>query len=385
VALSKFQLGSAPLTAEVSGTIDRYDTDCVLALSGAYDAAWEPLMAVLRELAPDAARIVTLSGRSRNKLSVKGPVRKPGVVPSFRGLDAGTEVSWDRVRAAGIELNAAKLAPKLHDGQLTLPATKITTAGGAAKVAPGAVNLAGAVDFREPDPTIRIPGRVQVLENVPITPELAETLLSRVNPIFLHLARVEGRASLWTQDVSLPLGEAIRRKGAGRGRLDLSTIQIQPGGLIDELLELGGLTDERMYTVRAGAVDLVIRDGRIVYDNFTLIFPEDFDLKFRGSVGFDESLDLVVSIPIRASLLERLGVRGAALGLAQKLAHSRVEVPIVGTREQPKLELARVDVEALLKGLLPESPEDVIGELLRQLGEPKKDKPPDRPRKKPPP
>lgn len=99
---------------------------------------------------------------------------------------------------------------------------------------------------------------------------------------------------------------------------------------------------------------------------------------FRGSVGFDETLDLIVSVPVRAGLLEKLGVSGSAAQLARQLDGVRVDIPITGTRDRPVLETAKVNTENLLKGLLtPKLPEGGlekgVGDLLKGLGGGKKE------------
>ena len=92
-------------------------------------------------------------------------------------------------------------------------------------------------------------------------------------------------------------------------------------------------------------------------------------------MGLDETLDLVVSLPIGVGLLERLGVRGPVSEYARKLTGSRVDIPIVGTRLKPKLDFSRVDVESLISGVIQEEAGQKLGDLLRGLqGDDKKDK-----------
>jgi hypothetical protein len=197
---------------------------------------------------------------------------------------------------------------------------------------------------------------------------LARQLLSRVNPIFGNVTQAEGSASLEAQDVELPLSDAIKRQGAGRGRLDLRDLRIKPAGLFSEVIALGGLKSEETCSVKVDGVDFALKDGRLAYENFTLTFAGDFDVRFRGSVGFDNTLDLAMSVPVRAALLERFGVRGPAAEYARLLAGSRVEIPIAGTRLNPKLDLARVDLKPLIERAVRESAGQKAGGLLQNLG-----------------
>jgi hypothetical protein len=109
-------------------------------------------------------------------------------------------------------------------------------------------------------------------------------------------------------------------------------------------------------------LDFTVSGGRIHYKDFTMVFADNaFDLVFYGSVGFDDTLDLVVSVPVRESLLKALGVKGPVGEYARRLAGTRVNVPIVGTREKPKLDFAKVDTKKLL--------EDVIKQGLFGIGD----------------
>ena len=200
-------------------------------------------------------------------------------------------------------------------------------------------------------------------------------MLSRINPIFLGMSRVEGTVFLTTEGILLPLGELFKTQASGVGRLDLGKMKVQPDGLLAELLKLGGLPEAEQYAVEVGGLDFAIKDGRIGYQDFTLTFSKEFNLKFYGSVGLDETLDLVVSLPVGAGLLERLGVRGPVSEYARKLTGSRVDIPIVGTRLKPKLDFSRVDAEALISGVIQEEAGQKLGDLLRGLqGDDKKDK-----------
>ncbi|HUW84816.1 MAG TPA: hypothetical protein VMZ31_18695 [Phycisphaerae bacterium] len=358
ITLGQTRINSAPFSAEVAGTIEQYKTAGVLALSGRYDASWQELTAILHELVPATAKTVIVSGKSTSEFQITGPLRQPDAEPAFRGLAGGLEIGWTSAELYGVSLGAARLSPTLGNGQITLPQAKIPASQ-------GNVILGGLLDLQPLAMTLKMPSRTNLLENVAITRELSTSLLSRINPIFLHLTRVEGKAGLQLKDIVLPLDESIKTTGAGQGQLDLADMKLQPGGLLADLLALGGLTDERMYTVVVSGLSFLIKDGRISYKDFTLTFPNDFDLKFYGSVGFDETLDLSISLPVRPELLARLGAKGPVAEYARVLSGLRIDIPLVGTREKPKLDLARVDVKSLVERALKELSGEKLDGLLR--------------------
>jgi len=173
-------------------------------------------------------------------------------------------------------------------------------------------------------------------------------LLGRVNPVFAHLTSLDGRADATVDGARVPLVSPARGAVA-RGRFELGGMRVRPSGLLGELLALGGLPLEGLQPLRVTGMDFAVRDGRIEYDGLVLTFGETFELIFRGSVGFDDTLDLAVSVPVRVALLERFGVRGPVADYARLLSGLRVEIPLAGTRLAPRLDLGKVDLRPLIQ------------------------------------
>ncbi len=360
IDVTNASVASQFLNVSAKGNIDRFRKDCSLNLAGNYEAMWDTITVLIHELAPDTKKNVILTGRSASDFKLTGPISAPNIDPPFRMANGGAGVGWAKASLYGVDMGAANLAPTLRDGEIVLPDTAIPAAG-------GKVNLRGQVDLKPREPVLKIPGKLNALETVVITKELGEQLLSRINPIFSQMARVEGNVSFFTQDILLPLGDSLNTGGSGRGRIDLKNMKIQPGGILGDALALGGLNKSDLYTVTVSSVDFVIKNGRIFYDNLTMTFPGEFDLKFLGSVGFDGTLDLVMSVPVRPAMLDKLGVKIGGADIAKRFAGVRINIPLSGTREHPKLDFAKVDKAALLKGIVPDTPEKAVDTVLKAL------------------
>ena len=348
LALRKFEVTSNALAAQVTGDVEQYTTLRKLNLDGNCELHWDRITELLHALVPATAEQIAVKGDTSGRLHAAGPVNQPDASPAFHDLNASAELGWTSAEVYGVELGKLALAPALAQGQLKVPVATIPAAG-------GQVSLGGELDMREQEPVLRIPQKLAVMKNIEVTPELGKQLLSRFNPMFGQATRMEGKVGLDVQNIVLPLGEQLKHSGSGSGKLDLQKFKAQPGGLMALLLELGGMGGGEMYAVEVSGLDFVIKDGRISYDDFTMTFAEGkFDLKFYGSVGFDDTLDLVVSLPVHEELLKRLKVRGPVAEYARKLAGKRVDVPIAGTRLHPELVLAKVDTEKLLKDVVKE-------------------------------
>ncbi|TWT42214.1 hypothetical protein RAS1_33440 [Phycisphaerae bacterium RAS1] len=367
LTIKQSKLVSSPLTVELNGTIDKTKATQVAAIKGKYDADWARITTVLHQLAPSSKGHVAFKGKTSSAIKLDGPLNNAKAKPPIRGATGGLELGWDGVDLFGVALGNAKLAPALKSGQITVPKTEVAAAG-------GKVRLGGSIDLGETDPTLRLPGATKLIENVPVTNDLCRSVLSFINPIFLALSRVEGRLSLDTRDVTVPLGRSFKTKTSGRGRLVLAKMSIAPDGLLSELLEYGGMPKQEQYGVEVSGCDLTLERGRLAYKDLTLRFSKDFDLRFSGSVGLDETLDLVVSLPAGVGLLKKLGVKGDLSGYVEKLKGTRVELPLVGTRTKPKFDFGRVDVKKLMQGVLEKGAESLIEDVLGDLQKDSKDR-----------
>ena len=367
LTLTQLAVASRVLSFNLGGSVDDLDGLQDLALTGDYDLSWQEVSDLLAQLKAEDEEPVVLTGRSAGPITITGPLNDPTVDPPFRRLQASAPVGWESIVASGVTLGPAQFTPALADGRVTIPQTLVTVLGGTAR-------LAGVVDLRGDDPVYRLTGKNRMLNELRIDQELAEKFLSRFNPIFSGSMVVDGLMSLDLTDIAVPLSDAIKTSGSGYGRLDLTDMTVQPDGFLITLLTLAGSMDPQEDTrmvVRGG--DFQIQQGGIVYRNFVVVFPnqDNFDLRFRGRVGFDDTLDLIVSVPVRMGLLEKLGIKGPLGEYTRLLAGTRVDIPIEGTRQEPKLDFGEVDMQPLIEKAMEEifkdQARDWLNDVLKRL------------------
>jgi len=341
ITLESLEVACEALSARLAGRIRRFRTTGTLDLTGSYQLSWERLMPMLYELAPELAKSVALAGTSASEFTLTGPANRPELRPVYRGLTGGVKVGFSSGTVYGVRLGEAVLSPALRDGRIDLPEAVVPASG-------GKVRLVGAVELGPGPPVLRITDRTQLLENVPVNARIGKSLLSRFNPVFseLDLAEAQGRLSLTVQDLALPLGPEIRRGGAGRGVLELKDLKLLPRGLLAILV---GPLAAKAQPVKVNSVAFNINQGRVHFDNFTMTFAGALDLRFYGSVGFDDSLRLWVTVPVQETLLSRLGIKSRVVDFARLLQGVRVGVPVVGTRLRPRLDLKKVDIRPLIQ------------------------------------
>jgi hypothetical protein len=360
IDLREAKLTSAPLTANMVGTIKQFRGKQVLDLHGDYHAKWDQVMAIVHQFAPNTEKTMNLKGDSSSKFTIAGPAWQEGVQPPYRGVTAeGLDIGWQSGDVYGMTLGKATLSPRLADGKLDLPAVSFPASG-------GTMSLGAKVDLTGKEPQLRIPGLLQLMQDIDLNGEIGKQLLSFINPLFSQVAAMTGKVSMRLQDIDVPLGDGIKRSGTGRGHMDLTNLRIEPGGgAFGTLVKLSGQAGEggqQALDIKVGNPDFQIDNGRIRYDNFTMTFPNGFDVVFHGSVGFDNTVDLLMGIPITAELLQQLGVRGPVAQYASVLKGQRIDVPISGMRGEPKLDFSKVNIGPLVQ----EAMKKVAGQGLQE-------------------
>lgn len=71
--------------------------------------------------------------------------------------------------------------------------------------------------------------------------------------------------------------------------------------------------------------------GRVYHDGLELIFPQ-FTVRTHGSVGLDQTMNLMAEMPLPPQWLARTPL------LAETLRHQTISVPIAGTLSKPQVD-----------------------------------------------
>jgi len=336
----QLQVATQPawLWLEATGTVNKWRTERILDLRGSYAGDGEQVCALIKSFQPDAPipDDYVFRGKIGEKFKVVGPMRNP------RLMTAGAAVAWDSAKALGLDLGQAKLQLALADGMFRLPLTEVSASGGTAR-------LAATVDLRGQQPVLQLPPGLQVLNQVHLNKEFAHKALSRANPMFAGLATIEGKASLRMNDLRVPFGATGKTDALGSGRLELTDVKFQPAGLLGQLLPLLGMGGGQERAMEVGALDFRIRGGAVEYDNFRVVIDKSFDLIFSGRVAFNDSLQMTVSLPVHEALLGKLGGSGPLRDYARLLKGARIQIPVVGARQSPGLDLRHVEIDKLIR------------------------------------
>jgi hypothetical protein len=191
------------------------------------------------------------------------------------------------------------------------------------------------------------PGRI--LSDVQISRTVCEGGLKFALPVLAAVTWVQGEMSLDLEQCHIDLANAKKTRIAGQIR-----IHEVKAGLKDQLARQITQTVARlaghqgalgMHLAKDSSVDFRVREGRVWHEGLAFGLPDvspDLQIRSRGSVGFDESLDLMVDIPLPLDLL----VDGP---LARKVGAQTLNLPVQGTLSEPKV---RIPAESVLASLI---------------------------------
>ena len=280
-------------------------------------------------------------------------------------LNAELSLTVDQIKSYGVAVGQFDLSLRLAEGKIAIPVTVIDVNDGKLRL-DGQVRLAEGPGGGPPRASYRLKHKLRLIDRVRIDKNLSTAIISRINPpAFYEPEEITGRVSLLLEDVYVPFdATAWGQSRVARGRLEFEDLHIKPrrNAVLGEILSLLGLATGGIGRADISGVDFMLADGRISYDNFQIVWNGLYHLKFSGSVGLDESVDLTVGLPITPDLLVKLldlPKLGAAEQLARLLGGTYVPLRISGTRRSPKLHLG--GLRQVLQG--------IIGDLVRVPGQ----------------
>jgi hypothetical protein len=194
----------------------------------------------------------------------------------------------------------------------------------------------------------------QIFPRQTITPDLCSRLLHYMSPALKHATLVEGEFSLGVRELKIPLGvtgDQLIDGLALRGELGLHQVTVESDSpILQSVCKMvadlhNRLPPKKTRVIKDETVVFGARNGRIYHEGLHLGFPDidpQLQIDSRGSVGLDETLDLLLSVPRLDPVKQR-----------QK---GPVECRVTGTIRQPRLTAP----DASLVIHLPDQPEPLV-------------------------
>ena len=205
-----------------------------------------------------------------------------------------------------------------------------------------------------------------VLTNVRISPQVSEAMLKYIAPVLSGATQSEGQFSLQLSGARVPLADS--KKADVAGQLTVHSVRVVPGPMAKQWVELAQQVEaiakrrdlaSRRPAAAGDAADDSRSAGEFPRRRRPRVSPGDADSRSatwrcttEGSVGLDETVALVVQVPIQDKWIEGqamlVGLKGQSLA-----------IPISGTLRQPRMDQSAV--AGLSQQLLQGAAQQAIG------------------------
>ncbi len=240
-------------------------------------------------------------------------------------LNSKTKIGFEKAQYMGLYFGATEVDIQIRNGLLEI-------APFAAAVNNGKLSFAGRADFKQTPAILKTPGPIEIAKNIQINKETTDKLLMYVNPIFANVVGVSGVANFNCEKLSIPFASSAKNDIEVIGTISISKLQLQASDLLGQILLIaGGSVSGQEITIHP--TNFVLQKGFLRYDNMQ-VDVGDNPVNFKGVIGLDKSLDMMVTLPYTSS--------GRAVRIGRETEGQRITLPLKGTINKPQLDTAKL-------------------------------------------
>jgi len=366
IGFQNLVVNSSAVELKAGGSISELDSQMVTDVKGSWSPDWKKVQQLLTVY---AGGFVKLSGSGEQPFSVSGPLFAAADTPESKtawipaGLTAATNLRWDGGEVLGVPIGASQLNVDVRNSVGRLRTPGIPFSGGVIQIAPD-VDLRGASPLVVMQPT-------RVIDNVALSPDTARQWMKYVAPLVADATSAQGNVTLDTQTLRVPMFDPMAMEATGTVRL--TNVVIGAGPLADQLLgtisqiravlkpESSGRDLTTWLKMEEQMIPVMVKDRAVHHQNVTFSH-NDTVVRTSGSVGFDQTLNMVAEIAIADDWIE--GKR-----FLSSLKGQSLSIPISGTVSQPRLD--RRAVEQLTNQLLRSAAGSALNEAIADKVTPK--------------
>ncbi|MFM7563552.1 MAG: hypothetical protein ACKO81_11015, partial [Planctomycetota bacterium] len=228
LTVEQLALQSNSLGLQTKGKIDDLCGQLVLDMSGTWSPNWQQINGLLGAY---SYQLVQLEGRQTQAFAVRGPLLaapgQPTALALPLDLQVQTELGWDRGQVFHLPVGPANIQATLASGVASLNTGEIPFSQGRLLLTP-------KIDFRPESPVATLdPG--PLAENIQLSPEICRDWLKYVAPLVADATSAQGKVTITTDGVAVPLADPIAMRA--RGAVDLQQVTIGAGPLATQLIE----------------------------------------------------------------------------------------------------------------------------------------------------
>lgn len=336
VLFQSMQIQANSITANLNGTISELSSRMMADLNGVWNPRWEKIDSLLDVY---TGRTVTLKGQGEQPFLVRGPLLPTSEQTAASGayispaLQLSTRVAWTQGSVFEMPIGGSQVDVIVDQGVAAMQTGDIAFAG-------GKVQLAPQIDLRSAEPVLYL-DRKRILDNVKLTPETARTMLKYINPLAADATAAQGTFSIDSEGIKVPLLDPANMEA--NAIVTLHDVVVGAGPLAQQLIGTAkqiqtvlrpDKVNNRDYNtwlkMSEQSVPVNVKNGRVYHEGIRFSH-DDIRVTTKGSVGFDQTVDMVAEIPIAD---DWVGDNQYLAGLKGQ----SISIPISGTVSKPILD-----------------------------------------------
>ncbi len=360
--LDNFTLNGQTIQLGGAASVDKLQGEALLNAGGTLEYDPDALAKLVRTyLGPE----VRLQGDRKVRFQLAGRLNDPSNAAAHwsQRFSASADAGWTVASVFGLPLGGGQLKGTLRGGQLQIAPLNVAVGKGRLTANPRAVF--------SPGPEFVALPRGPIMTDVEISPQVGEALLKYVAPILAGATRAQGKFSIDLESAQVPLADP--KQARVLGRLKVHQLNISPGPIMQDfsviVRQLESLSKRGQFLQAATTtretksvsmsdrqIDFQVSEGRVYHRNLEFVV-DNVPVRSHGSVGFDQTLSLMLEVPIQDKWL---GDERAF----QSLAGQMLKIPVTGTFQKPRIDSSAV--ADLSQKLLQGAATQVIGDELNR-------------------
>ena len=361
VGFKNVAVDSSSLRVTGGGSVADLAGAMIADISGTWRPSWQQINSLM---AAYTGGLIKFAGQGEQQFVVRGPIfdttsrpgePQPWVAPE---LQAYADFGWDQGEILGLGVGASKLEMKVNQSIANVTTTGIPFAGGVIRMAP-------SVDLRGPSPLL-VMNQTRIIDNVRLEQETARQWLKYVAPLAADATSAQGNFTVDVGKARVPIFDPMTMEV--EGAVTLSNVVIGAGPTAEQLLATvkqirtllkPNASDRDLNTwlkLSEQTVPVIVKNGRVHHDKVRLSH-KDLTVQTSGSVGFDQTLNMVAEIPIADDWI-------AGNKYLASLKGKSITIPVGGTVSKPVLD--KRAIQSLSQDLLRQAAGSVINDKVNQ-------------------
>lgn len=325
------------LTVDAKGTLGKATSTREVNFNGTLRYDWDKLTPLGKKFAGDTfsatgtgTRGFVLSGRldpggTVTAVATAPKQPAPPVPGAFAALTGEAAFGWHSLRAFGLDVGTVELDAKMTRGVVKVARVHTTLAGGKATIEP-------TIDLST-DPGSLTVTKGAVIDHAKLTTSAlgSDGALRFALPAFSGALQADGEFSAAVEDNRVSLGDINQTSAKGVLLIHRATVGLTP--VAAQAANLLGAKATTMTLANETPVQVQVANGRVYHQNFA-VRVSGTTFHTSGSVGFDDSLDLTIDVPLPkdSPLLKNNPV------LQKAVSGKVLKVPLKGTLTKPELD-----------------------------------------------